>query len=327
MVEAIFPNLYKIEVPLRGNPLKAVNSYVITGGDRNLIIDTGLNRPDCMAVIQAGIKELNIEPEDTDFFITHVHADHFALVSKLATDSSRIYFNVPDARRFGQNGMWEALLEKGRQNGFPEKALLKAIQSHPGYKYGARLERPLTLLREGDTIRTGPYLLECVETPGHTRGHMCLYERRMKILFSGDHLLGDITPNIQAWFDDHALRKYLLSLDKVYRLDVNRVLPGHRRSFTNCRGRIEELKYHHEKRAGEVLTILRKGDRHAYDVASEMTWDIVCDSWDQFPLSQKWFAMGEALAHLKYLQGDGALSSREAEGKIIYALNSDHLSE
>jgi len=321
MVEKIFPYIYRIEVPLHGNPLKAVNSYVIKGEGRNLIIDTGLNRPDCMEVIEAGIGELNINLGDTDFFITHVHADHFALVSKLATDRSRVYFNIPDAEGLGQNGMWQAIAEKARRNGFPEKTLLKAIQSHPGYKYGARLEHPLTLLKQGDTLTAGPYLLECVETPGHTRGHMCLYERRMKILFSGDHLLGDITPNIQSWFDDHALQQYLSSLDKVYGLDVNRVLPGHRRSFTNCRERIEELKRHHEKRAGEVLAILGKGDRDAYHVASEMTWDIVCDSWDQFPLSQKWFAMGEALAHLKYLEETRAVTRRTTGGKVIYAVN------
>ena len=32
-------------------------------------------------------------------------------------------------------------------------------------------------------------------------------------------------------------------------LDVNLVLPGHRRIFDNCRARIEELKHHHEDRA------------------------------------------------------------------------------
>jgi hypothetical protein len=52
-----------------------------------------------------------------------------------------------------------------------------------------------------------------------------------------------------------------------------------------------------------------------------MTWDIVCDSWDQFPLSQKWFAMGEALAHLKYLEETRAVTRRTVEGKVIYSVN------
>ncbi len=44
MIEDISPGLYKIELPLPKNPLKSINSYVIKGKDRNLIIDTGMNR-------------------------------------------------------------------------------------------------------------------------------------------------------------------------------------------------------------------------------------------------------------------------------------------
>ena len=90
------------------------------------------------------------------------------------------------------------------------------------------------------------------------------------------------------------------------------VLPGHRNIFTDLRGRIEELKEHHDRRAEEVLSILKKGPQTAYQVASRMTWDIVCDSFDAFPLAQKWFAAGEAIAHVKYL---GALGKIKSETK------------
>ena len=33
-------------------------------------------------------------------------------------------------------------------------------------------------------------------TPGHMLGHICLYDEEKQILFSGDHILGDITPVI-----------------------------------------------------------------------------------------------------------------------------------
>ena len=63
-----------------------------------------------------------------------------------------------------------------------------------------------------------------------------------KILISGDHILSDITPNIQCWSDqEDPLKNYLASLDKVYQLDVDLVLPGHRRVFKNFRERISEL--------------------------------------------------------------------------------------
>ena len=47
-----------------------------------------------------------------------------------------------------------------------------------------------------------------------------------------------------------------------------------------------------------------------------MTWDLDCDSWEEFPRAQKWFATGEAIAHLRYLERKG-LIFRKDEGLII----------
>ena len=80
------------------------------------------------------------------------------------------------------------------------------------------------------------------------------------------------------------------------------MLPGHRRLFKKLGARIDELKRHHEKRAEEILDILQKGPGSAFEVASLMTWDIRYDSWDDFPVAQKWFATGEAISHLRFLE-------------------------
>ena len=90
-------------------------------------------------------------------------------------------------------------------------------------------------------------------------------------------------------------------MTKIRKLEVNLVLPGHRRLFKDHRGRIDELKRHHEIRAEEILDILKKGSGSAFEVASGMTWDIKFDSWNDFPVAQKWFATGEALSHLRFL--------------------------
>ena len=157
------------------------------------------------------------------------------------------------------------------------------------------LRRPTT----AKSIRAGGYNFRCVETPGHSFGHTCLYDAENRMLISGDHILADITPNIQGWFDNwNPLQEYLKSLESTALLDVTLVLPGHRSVFHDMRGRIEELKRHHEKRAEEALHVLKTGPKTAYQVASEMTWDIVCDSFDLFPLSQRWFALGETIGHL-----------------------------
>ena len=319
MIEEILANLYRIEIPLPKSPLKALNSYVIKDEERNLIIDTGWNQEECMEAMQAGLSELGVDLRRTDFFITHLHADHFGLLSNLVTDASKIYFNQPDANRFREGFRWDDFAHFARLNGYPESELQASLHSHPGFKFRPEENLVFHILKEGDTLTIGDYRFRCVETPGHTPGHMCLYEPRQKAIVAGDHILNDITPNIQLWSDDrNPLEQYFASLDKVSELDIELVLPGHRSFFRNCRERIQELKQHHQKRLDEIISILGKGDQDAFQVASKMSWDILCDSWDLFPVSQKWFATGEAISHLKFLEEESRIRKEIHEKKRIF---------
>ena len=323
MIEEIGTHLYKLEIPLPRNPLRALNSYAIKSPERNLIIDTGWNQQECMDAMQAGLKELEIDITKTDFFITHLHTDHLGLVSNLVTDTSTIYFNQPEADRLKAGIVLDDLMNFARLNGFPEKELQRVPHTHPGFKFRSKGPLSFHILKEGDTLRISDYVFHCVETPGHSKGHMCLYEPSKKILVAGDHILGDITPTISLLSDDwNPLKAYLESLDKVYQLDIALVLPGHREVFRNAKERILELKDHHRKRLDEIVAILKKGKMNAVQVASRMTWDIVYDSWDLFPVSQKWFATAEAISHLKYLEENGVVRKEMRRQRIIYSLNS-----
>ncbi len=323
MVEEVLPRIFRMEIPLPNNPLKAINSYLIKGEGRFLIVDTGMNRRECLETMQLFLKELKVDLKETDFFITHLHADHLGLVSELAAESSKIYFNHPDAEAFKIIGFWDKMMNSALINGFPEAELKDAILQHPGRKYFARGPLNFTLLQEGDNIGIGDYSFLCVETPGHTKGHMCLYDPKSKILFSGDHILGSITPNIALWLENEdPLQQYMESLDKIDKFDIAKVLPGHRRPFHHHHRRIFELKKHHAQRTDEVLSILRDREQTAYQVASRMTWDIRYDRWEDFPIPQKWFAAGEALAHLQYLQGKGQITRELRNDKAFYCLKS-----
>ena len=322
MVQELRPNLFLIQVPLPNSPLKYLNSYVVRSDDRHLVIDTGLNRKECYDALTDGLKGIGVELERTDFFITHLHADHFGLVSKLVTETSGVFFNRPDAEIIEAKGWWEPMLSYAGQHGFPEGQLRKAIEQHPGYKHSSEWVPDMRMLNDGDIIEAGAYRFECVHTPGHTVGHTCLYEREKKIFVAGDHILIDITPNIQCWSDQQdPLGSYLESLDRVIDLDIELVLPGHRRIIENHRARVDELKEHHRHRCDEILNILQEDSLSAYDVAARMTWDIKCDSWEAFPIAQKWFATGEAIAHLRYLEELARIRRRSDNGPVLFSIN------
>jgi hypothetical protein len=69
-----------------------------------------------------------------------------------------------------------------------------------------------------------------------------------------------------------------------------------------------------------VISILQEGSKNAYQVASQMSWNIGCDSWGSFPIIHSFFATGEAFAHLTYLEDRGDIR-KEMKGPLaVYSL-------
>jgi len=318
MLDEVFPDIYRIEVPLPKNPLKAINSYVVCGRDRFLVIDTGMNRSECLKVMRASLEELSVDLSRTDFFITHGHSDHIGLVSELKAAGSRVFLNPVETAHVLDPDLWNGLVAAARIHGFPDPEV--AIQMHPGRRYLFSGRPEFAPVQEGDAIPVGKYTFQCVATPGHTPGHLCLYEARAKILFSGDHILDTITPNISGWErEGDSLGEFLESLDKIAAYDIRLILPGHRNLIWDHHRRVRELKEHHRSRIQEVFGILGREGQTAYQAASRMSWDIDCARWEDFPVPQKWFATGEALAHLIHLGRAGRVKKDWREGKSYFS--------
>ena len=100
MTELVLPDIYRIEIPLPNNPLRSLNSYLIKGGDKNLLIDTGFNQPECRAAMDEGLRELGFSMEDTDIFVTYIHGDHSGLVMYLTTPQTRVFCDSYTAHYF-----------------------------------------------------------------------------------------------------------------------------------------------------------------------------------------------------------------------------------
>jgi glyoxylase-like metal-dependent hydrolase (beta-lactamase superfamily II) len=205
--------------------------------------------------------------------------------------------------------------------GFPEAELRSVMENHPGYRYGPSIPLAFCALRDGEKIEAGNYTFRCTETRGHSPGHMCLYEERSKILISGDHILFGITPSITQWLELHnSLGEYLTSLKKVYALDVELVLPGHNSIMNSHRKRIKELRQHHKRRLDELLHALRLGEKTAWEVAPFLSWDIEVSTWEDFPPIQKWFALGETVAHLQYLVHCGTVVCKKHKDRLLFSV-------
>lgn len=313
------PAVYDIQLELPNSPLRNLNVYVIATPEQNLIIDTGFNRDECRSALWAGIRELGLDLSRTSLFLTHFHSDHVGLAEEFVPHGcpicmGRIDYQYLDGMKNGTKlSATEALF---LEEGFPEDVLALQSKENQGRRFGVSQMFPARLVNDGDVIRLGDVEARCVHTPGHTPGHMALYLPQQQLLFTGDHILFDITPNIAVWTGvPHSLQDYLDSLDKIRALPVKAAFPAHRHGESDVYRRIDALQAHHRDRLEEIFRAVEAHPQStAYDIAGYITWSARGLGWDRFPPPQKWFAMGETLAHLRWLEDNGRVVRTRQEG-------------
>jgi len=292
MIEDIGHGIHRVEIALPHTPLKSLNAYFIRGGKRNLLIDLGFNHPQCLESMQKAMDEIGFSMEDTDIFLTHHHADHSGLAEELATAKTSIIsseftaqFMTHEINAF--KGSFDDFLS---QSGLVAAGLKSSDrESLPGAQFRSQpIDKP-EVIAEGEVIEVGELRLVCLETSGHCAGHLCLYDSNLRILFSGDHVLGDITPNntlnMPPWMAGiDPLGNYLKNLIKVSQLELDLILPGHRAVIRNCYQRIEELLIHHQERQEKITEIIGKSKLTSVEVAERVPWNISVREWNDFPL-------------------------------------------
>lgn len=323
----IIKGLWTIDIELPANPLRNLNTYVVKApeGGRNLIIDTGFYRPECLDALMHGIEVLDLKPENTDVFLTHLHPDHVGNAGYLAKLGYKMIMGALDydLMLFGPDARWRDCMELLQSEGLPKDMFEKIRQNDESVVYTSGMFEAQKVYN-GDMLHYGDFDFECILTPGHSPGHMCLYDKNSKTMLLGDHVLFDISPNICCWVCMHdSLGMYLYSLRKIKTYDVALPLPAHRTTGSvSLNDRIDELLAHHERRLNEAVGIIgREPGLNAYEIASRMNWRIKADSWALFPPSQQFFAQSETVAHLDRLFITGRVAlERDKSGVNRYFL-------
>lgn len=319
------PVVYCIPVELPHNPLRVLNSYVIQTPERNLILDTGFNRPECRTALWSGIQALELDLSKTALFLTHLHSDHIGLVWDFVSRGVPVYMGQLEYRYFSKlqhSGGMAALDPRFHEEGCPMRELKIQYQENQGRRYAPQPDFPATLLDDGSRIENISIEMIAIETPGHTPGHMVLYLPKEQLLFAGDHILFDITPNIGVWAGvPNSLSDYLESLQKIRRLSIQAAFPAHRARQSDVYARIDALIEHHGQRLNEIYHAVENNPSlTAYKIAEKITWSARGLGWAQFSPHQKWFAMSETMAHLDYLVDKGRLSRLKKYGYVTYNL-------
>jgi len=328
----IIQGIYQLQLPTSDFPTEHVNAYLIQGSNKCLLIDTGWDTKEVLASLKKHLDEIDISFKDiAQIVLTHSHTDHAGLAGRLRRlSSAQIYLHKLEIdlikSRFvcADNACGDTFFQEIDRllhtHGVPASELTEPGTLLPDVSLPPS---PDITLQGGETISIEPFNLQVLWTPGHSPGHISLYEPTQKILFSGDLILPTIASNVGLHLQHsiNPLDDYLNSLNTIKRLEVNLVLPGHEHLFTNLPQRIEELTQHHKQKNAVILGTIANGkSKTAYEISLAISRlpGTNKSGWHNLSQRDKRFAVLETVAHLQSMKARGKIHSSPKNNTIHY---------
>ena len=325
----ILNGVHQIKTPAPESASFYTNIYVIEGGDGHILVDSGWDSQESLWALQEGIKAANLKLRDIKkVVITHIHPDHYGLSTKIkqicgaqvAIHRIDAGFIFPRYKDF--NNLIKETAELLRQNGAHEDELTELKEASLWMNKYVTPDSPEVKLEDGGTISNDSFEFEVLWTPGHSPGHICLYERERRFILTGDHVLYDTVPHVgfNPQSGDNPLGDYISSLEKLERLKVNFILPGHGPVFNALGLRIERILQHHEERKRAIMRSLHDGLKTAYNIAQQIPWTVNGGktAFQDLPVWDKRMAVTETIAHLKLLTKEDRVGNIDMDGASLY---------
>lgn len=316
----VVPGVFWLRMPLPFQ-LDHINLWLLRDGNGWVIIDTGFPEDHVRETWSLILDRL--DGPVNKLVVTHFHPDHLGLATWLM-DKTGAPLWMSTGEFLTAHVVWNEvgghgarfMVEQFRQHGLDAENLGKFEKRGSGYRKAVpALPDHYNRLKAGDSLCIDGRRWQVVIGHGHAPEHVALYCVELAVLISGDMLLPRISTNISVFAatpDADALRWYLESLDDLAREipAETLVLPSHGLPFTGVQERVGDLHAHHEER----LRALEMSCEQAPKSAAELL-DTLFNR--QLDTHQTMFAMGEAIAHLNYLEQAGRLSRETDAGGVI----------
>lgn len=297
------------------------NVYLIQSDTENWLIDAGEIHENNFEVLTGKLRDQGLGWSDVEgVCVTHLHPDHAGLCFDMLEENPDLTVLIPpgpgmDNRTRERTHRWLNRI------GMPEELhefIVDEITEHKYVGFMKELKETAEFLEPGTNITLGPHRCEIIEAHGHTPNQVVFYLPDDELLFSGDHVLLNETPNVSLfpeYLDGNPLGDFHDALDGLLQRDISTVYPGHGQPFQNGRDRIQELLDHHTERLDHCRRAV-EGDRlTAFEVAGRIPWSN--KTFDDLNQIHQFLALGESMSHLIYLTETGKLN-RESDGGIDY---------
>jgi glyoxylase-like metal-dependent hydrolase (beta-lactamase superfamily II) len=297
-----------------------VNVFLFPDVDEVDLLDCGMNSEDSVALIHAAVRQLGAK-RIRRLVVTHIHPDHYGAAGVFAGDGKadlylhRLEVPLVTPRYVELEHLVKEVHKYLVVNGVPAEEADVLSNSQRALSQVVTPAEPAVQLDGAETLRMGRRTLRVEWTPGHSPGHICLYEERERVLFAGDHMLPELSPNIglHPQSTPDPLHEYLEGLARLAAYRPTMVLPAHGRPFSDAAARVATLSSHHGRRLDQVLEIVA-GEQ------SKSAWQVALELWGvRTNLYEKRLALQEGLAHLQALAVEGRVIKSVTPAAVTWA--------
>jgi glyoxylase-like metal-dependent hydrolase (beta-lactamase superfamily II) len=252
-------------IPLKTETLPpATHTNAVVVGDSDVVIvDPGSDNPDELEALYQVVEEAEgSRGRVLAILLTHRHRDHFAGV-----EAVRARYACP-------------------------------VWAHADVAERIPIDRALA---EGDRIELSgrhPRRLCVLATPGHSRSHLAFFEETSRTLIAGDVVSGLGTVIIAP--PDGNLRDYLATLERLRRIGITALIPGHGAPNRGVARMLDALIEHRRLREGKILRVLEAGPLGEEDLRLRV--------YDATPTADPALSARTLLAHLEKLEEEGRVA-------------------
>ena len=304
-------------------PVGPVNVHVILREPITLV-DSGPLTDEAFEALSAGLAGAGLKVADIErVLLTHGHQDHFGLAQRVADLSGApLLGGRPDRSLFRMTRDVKLMLDSLARADFGIGARFLMVVSVCHVEHFAT---PLSVWDElvgGETLPGDGWSVVVRATPGHTPGSLTFEIPEAGVLFTGDTVLRDITPNAIVEEDPErpgapfrSVSRYFETLDAIEASNAtSSLLTGHGRAIPDYPAHLERVKRKYATRIHQMERFLASGPK----TVRELTVSL----FPKVTAVNVFLAYSEVLGFLMYLEDKGRVERVTSALRDRYRLTS-----
>lgn len=287
-------------------PVGPVNVHVVLR-DPVTLVDSGPLTDEAWEALSAGLAQAGLKVADIErVLLTHGHQDHFGLAQKVADLSgARLLGGRPDRALFRMRRDVKLMLDSLARADFGLGARFLMMASVGHVEHFATPLAAWDELQGGETLPGDGWSVVVRSTPGHTPGSLTFEIPEAGVLFTGDTVLRDITPNAIVEEDPErpgspfrSVTRYFETLDAIEESNAtSSLLTGHGRAIPDYPSHLEKVKRKYALRIRQIERFLASGPKTVRD--------LVVSLFPKVTAVNVFLAYSEVLGFLMYLEDEG----------------------